>query len=510
MLQNNLDPDAFKKYEKFAEQLAKSLMEKCAVSNVNASAIIQNKVSEWGLAKYLLMHSNLNRQDTALALTKEKIPPEKLIEYLLDAAKLRNDQNKSQNVVNIMANDFLANKAAELEQAVLSADVGNIIPSRVAEDMNLQNSIAAELRKDPGNAIGPVGPRGYQGRHVHRGVDGEQGPKGDEGDPGKDGMPGTVGPEGERGLRGFQGQHGHRGQDGEQGPKGDEGDSGIDGMQGPVGPQGPEGERGPRGPQGQHGRKSKESSNSLESEASDLILEYRSERNVKAEPIFKLVAGDSYSGSKQEAKITCEVQGKEVVVAAFSQLGFFFRNDELYIRNHITAHNLHIPKDFHFLTVVENGLSDYRLALCNHLGNLLFDYKKYDREYQNLPEEYKLINPKCVKGSADIDVSEYYFHTYAPQFAIRKDGNDGQFSEHYGADVYEVQKNEKVGALIDEIGFFENEKFYYINNHHGSTTELNPEELSIVINDYESNFQINDHSIHPLMLDYSYLTYWAI
>lgn len=558
--QHNPDPDAFQKYEKFAEQLAKSLVEKSAVSDADASAIIQNKVSEWALARYLLLRSGLNRSDTALALTKEKIPPEKLIEYLLDAARLRNDASESKNVVNSIADHFLATKAAELGQAVLSADAENIIPSRVAEDVNLQNSIAEELRRDPGNAIGPEGPRGYQGGHGRRGVNGEQGLKGEDGatgpvgpegergprglqgergyrgqdgmpgpvgpqgepgaegpaglqgDPGVPGLPGAPGPQGERGLHGLQGQHGHRGQDGEQGPKGEEGVSGRDGMPGPVGPQGPEGERGPRGPQGQYGRKIEESLNSLEleSEADYLTLEYRSGRNVKEEPIFKLVAGDSYFGSKQEAKITCEVQGKEVVVAAFSQLGFFFKNNELYIRNHITANNLYIPKDFHFLSVVENGPSDYRLALCNHLGNFLFEYKKYDREYQNLPEEYKLINPKCIKGSADIDLSKYYFHTHAPQFAVRKDGNNGQSSEYYGADVYEVKKNEKVGALIDEIGFFENEKFYYINNHHGSTTELNPEELSIVINDSEGHFQINDHSIYPLTLDYSDLIYWAI
>ena len=90
---------------------------------------------------------------------------------------------------------------------------------------------------------------------------------------------------------------------------------------------------------------------------------------------------------------------------------------------------------------------------------------------------------------------------HAPQFIIKKGEAEGQSFENHVANVYEVKKNDKVGSLIDEFGFFDNDKFYYVN-HHGSSEELDPQELNI---DYKGNFQIADNSIYPLILDFSFI-----
>lgn len=52
-MQNNPDPNAFKKYEKFAEKLAELLLQKSAISQSSANKLLEAKVSTWGLARYL-------------------------------------------------------------------------------------------------------------------------------------------------------------------------------------------------------------------------------------------------------------------------------------------------------------------------------------------------------------------------------------------------------------------------------------------------------------------------
>ncbi|WCR53179.1 MAG: hypothetical protein PG981_000201 [Wolbachia endosymbiont of Ctenocephalides orientis wCori] len=209
--------------------------------------------------------------------------------------------------------------------------------------------------------------------------------------------------------------------------------------------------------------------------------------------------GKSYSESRQEAEIKLETEGKEATIATFLKVGYFFKNDELYIHDHITGNITLMPKGFHFLTVVKTGLNDYKLAFCNKLGNLFFEHKKYNKTYANLLEECKLIDLKYIKGSVKIDLSKYYLHEHAPPFAVKKGDAQGQSFENHIADVYEIERNEKVGDLIDEFGFFEQNTFHYINHNKEHTRGLYPQNFK-----YEGGFQLGSESIHPVVLDDSY------
>ncbi len=187
------------------------------------------------------------------------------------------------------------------------------------------------------------------------------------------------------------------------------------------------------------------------------------------------------------------------MIATFLEIGYFFKNDNLYIRDHITGNNILIPKNFHFLTVVEDDFNNYKLAFCNNLGNLFFDYQKYAPEYAGVLEEYKLIDLKYIKNAANIDLSKYYYHhIHTPLFAVRKGELEGQSLENYRVDVYEIARNKKIGTLVDEFGFFERDQFHYVNHHQGY--DHDSQELNVTIENHEGNFQIGDNIIHPITL----------
>lgn len=227
-----------------------------------------------------------------------------------------------------------------------------------------------------------------------------------------------------------------------------------------------------------------------------------SEKNAKnsveelqKKPSLKIVPGD-YNGNVQEANIELEGVG---VIATFLEIGYFIKNDELYIRNHIIGNNTLIPKDFHFLKVVEDDLDSYKLAFCNNLGNLFFNYKKYDKEYANLPEEHKLIDLKYLKNAINIDLSKYFYHTHTPSFIIKGGELEGQSLENYKTDIYEIARNKKIGTLIDEFGYFEGNLFHYIDHHQGYNHHF--QDLDVKIENYEGNMHIGDNTIHPINLD---------
>ncbi|MFL3876847.1 hypothetical protein [Wolbachia endosymbiont of Trichogramma kaykai] len=72
---NNPDPIAFQKY-KIAEKLAKLLVDRSSMSEIEAHNLIKGKVSDWALAKYLLLHSALNKQPKTLEIMKKEIEKE--------------------------------------------------------------------------------------------------------------------------------------------------------------------------------------------------------------------------------------------------------------------------------------------------------------------------------------------------------------------------------------------------------------------------------------------------
>ncbi|WP_245970056.1 collagen-like protein [Wolbachia endosymbiont of Bemisia tabaci] len=239
---NNPDPIAFQKYEKFAEKLAKLLVDRSSMSEIEANNLIKDKVSDWALAKYLLLHSDLNKQPKALEIVKQEIDKEKLVEYLLEFAKLKGDVNAAKTIVeNIVHQFFDTQKVGEIGKAVLEAK--NDQDKKVlVNDPVLHEGIAEELRQNPGKIKGPKG---------------DTGSKGDKGDTGTDGLPGAQGPKGDKGdtgSKGDKGEPGLRGFNGTQGLTGNKGEPGINGLKGDIGPKGLDGAMGIKGDMGEKGK----------------------------------------------------------------------------------------------------------------------------------------------------------------------------------------------------------------------------------------------------------------
>ncbi|WP_265017019.1 collagen-like protein [Wolbachia endosymbiont (group B) of Endotricha flammealis] len=153
------------------------------------------------------------------------------------------------------------NRMEELADVLLS-DSNHTLVENLANNTELTQSIAEELRKNPGEVQGPKGEKGDIGP---KGLDGAMGIKGDmgeKGEPGANGLQGPEGPKGEPGLRGFNGTQGLTGNKGEPGieglkgdigPKGIKGEPGINGTKGDIGPKGLDGAMGIKGDMGEKG-----------------------------------------------------------------------------------------------------------------------------------------------------------------------------------------------------------------------------------------------------------------
>ncbi|MDR0773095.1 MAG: ankyrin repeat domain-containing protein [Wolbachia pipientis] len=286
--QNNPDHMAFKKYEKFAEKLAELLIDRSNMNKEDANILVKGSVSGWGLAKYLLLYGDLDKQAKALHMMEQKIDKEKLAEYLLEYAQLKGNVSTAKTIVENIVHHFFNNKVDELGRAVLEVK-DNQDKKILVNDPALQKGVAEELRKNPGQTkgekgdkgdTGPVGPKGDQGVAGAQGVPGSkgiQGPQGKQGLPGKDGSPGVRGEKGNKGEVGLKGDKGITGLKGEAGLKGDtglpgtpgpkglggfngtqglpglQGQKGEPGIGGPIGLQGPKGDKGNAGPEGQKG-----------------------------------------------------------------------------------------------------------------------------------------------------------------------------------------------------------------------------------------------------------------
>ncbi|WP_349967667.1 collagen-like protein [Wolbachia endosymbiont of Armadillidium arcangelii] len=259
--QNNPDPMVFKKYEKFAEKLAELLVDRSSMNKEEANTLVGDKVSGWGLAKYLLLHSGLGEQAKALHMVEQKIDKEKLAKYLLEYTQLKGNVGAAKTIVENIVHNFFNNKVDELGKAVLEAkdDQGKKI---LINDQALQEGVAEELRKNPGKVQGPQGntgvsgPKGNMGDQGPRGLQGLPGVQGQKGEPGIDGLKGDQGIQGFKGSMGNKGNTGAPGQagkDGTPGPKGADGAPGMPGPQGPVGSKGVDGAPGTPGAPGTKG-----------------------------------------------------------------------------------------------------------------------------------------------------------------------------------------------------------------------------------------------------------------
>lgn len=234
------------------------------------------------------------------------------------------------------------------------------------------------------------------------------------------------------------------------------------GPAGSPGPEGPKGEKGDPGLKGEDAKpekvaeqlvttKSKELGKAVLDVANNGNYKFLDHNNTQANMSFKIIKGESY-GDISSTKISNE---KNNDVGDFSNIGYFFQNNELYIRNYFTDTNIKIPQEFSFLRVVRDDDGELKLALCNSLGNLLSEYKKYDPEYRELPDFVENSHICLQKGRA-LNLS----YDWRPLFQLKND------SEGQSVSVYKVMTNRKVGQLIDEFIYYDRDNKLHYKNYH--------------------------------------------
>lgn len=167
---------------------------------------------------------------------------------------------------------------------------------------------------------------------------------------------------------------------------------------------------------------------------------------------LKIAKGENY-GEINTAKVIDE-SGKDIT--EFSNIGYFFQDNYLHTSNYITGINIRVPKEFSFLKVVTNDKGECKFALCNSLGNLLFDHKKYDLEYSQLP---KFVENSHIQITTSDFNKHHHCHTWRPLLQLKKGDKEIE------VDVYEIATNQRVGTLIDEFVYYKNNKLHYKNNH---------------------------------------------
>ncbi|MDR1139679.1 MAG: hypothetical protein LBJ80_05425 [Rickettsiales bacterium] len=442
--QNNPDPEAFKKYERFAEKLAESLINKSEITKEQANNLVKDKVSDWGLAKYLLLHSGLKDRDKALELTKERVDREKLIEYLLEFAELTRDQAKTMveniNVENVV-NQFFSTKSAELGQAVLEAkdDKGKEI---LVNNLDLQEGVAEKLRENPGETKGPKG---------------DQGPQGLKGDPGQDGESPSINAVAAQ----LMSSHNKNTLVTEV-AKNEDLQEAIAGSQ------------------------------VLRATIASLTKANNAQQN------FTLQKGEKLLDDVYEANIVLNNK----TMATLPKIGYYMLNDQLVVHNHVTKEEVAIPRDFHYLKVIKFGSGfssgDYKLTFCNVFGNEFFEYKKYDPQYSNVSDEYKFISLNCAKKEYNPNLSDLFGHR--PSFFIIEGPDEPGSPGHYQADVFELTNNnkgKKMATLIDEFGYFDQNGIFMHCNYHEETkcrsytsAEIDKE---YQVTDADSKFYLTEH-----------------
>ncbi|WP_341810868.1 ankyrin repeat domain-containing protein [Wolbachia endosymbiont (group B) of Chesias legatella] len=238
------------------------------------------------------------------------------------------------------------------------------------------------------------------------------------------------------------------------------------GPAGSPGPEGPKGEKGDPGLKGEDARpekvaeqlvttKSKELGKAVLDVANNENYKFLDHNNTQASMSFKIVKGENY-GDISSTKVSNE---KNNDVGNFSSIGYFFQDNELYIRNYFTDRNIKIPQEFSFLRVVRDDDGELKLALCNSLGNLLSEYKKYDSEYRELPD-FVENSHICLQKGRTLNLS----YDWRPLFQLKND------SEGRSVSVYKVITNRKVGQLIDEFIYYDRNNNLHYKNYHNLET----------------------------------------
>ncbi|WP_395463056.1 hypothetical protein [Wolbachia endosymbiont of Cantharis cryptica] len=206
--------------------------------------------------------------------------------------------------------------------------------------------------------------------------------------------------------------------------------------------------------------------------------ELSSIKNIALDQDVTLEKGKELSNGIYEANFKLN---KAISIATLPKIGYHISNGELVIRNHITAEEVKIPRDFHYLKVVKLNNDDYKLTFCNILGNEFFEYKKYDPQYSSVSDEYKFVDFGSVKKAHSLKFKEYVGH--APKF-FATEGPVEPGSQNHIIDLLGLVKGDKgrkVGALTDEFGYFDDQnKLHYYNYHKSAESNTyDPENFSV-------------------------------
>ena len=209
-------------------------------------------------------------------------------------------------------------------------------------------------------------------------------------------------------------------------------------------------------------------------------------KELKIIPVKKITNYD-----KQEVEIRDEC---EKVIAKFSKYGFFFHNDMFYIRDYISGKITMIPDEFHFLKFVTSD----KLALCNSLGNLFYNYKKYDPVYGHLMEDGIWIDKGYIIDSSSALKKYDNVYSTSPPFYLKK------AYESLSANVVEVLSGKKIGSLIDEFIYYTKDNKICYNYHDLENCVFN---INSKVKSYDENLTLsinNDngdsYDLHPIFL----------
>lgn len=235
---------------------------------------------------------------------------------------------------------------------------------------------------------------------------------------------------------------------------------------GPAGSPGPEGSKGESGLKGEDAKPQEVAEQLMTTKLKELakaVLDIANSQNYKfidhnstqANMSFKIIKGENY-GDISSTKISDE---KNNDIGNFSNIGYFFQDNELYIRNYFTGINIKVPQEFSFLRAVRDDDGELKLVLCNSLGNLLSEYKQYDPEYRELP--YFVENSHiCLQKGRTLNLS----YDWRPLFQLKND-YEGQ-----SVSVYKVITNRKIGQLIDEFIYYDRNNNLHYKNYHNLET----------------------------------------
>ncbi|WP_174855532.1 hypothetical protein [Wolbachia endosymbiont of Ctenocephalides felis wCfeT] len=193
-------------------------------------------------------------------------------------------------------------------------------------------------------------------------------------------------------------------------------------------------------------------------------------KNINPDQNVTLEKGKELSNNIYEAKL--KLNG-EFYIATLSKIGYRISNGALIVRNHVTAEEIKIPKEFRYLKVVSPDNGDRKLTFCNVLGNEFFEYKKYDPQFSSIPNDYKFVDFGSISKAHNAKFKEHIGHApsfFAAEWPIEP-GSQNHSIVLFG--LNKCGKGKKIEMLTDEFGYFDDQgNFNYCNYHKSATSSI--------------------------------------